>query len=1147
MRETTRTPLLFTGALSLLTIVALLLNVPPTLDGILVWWVLFSVLVAYAFNMGVLLTVGEISPAHLFGIMALLTLGSGEQFGAALWAVGTGGLLGSLIYIARAGEWLPRRRVQLRSVDTVAEGMAQLTLSLLVGGVLYIEAGGRLPLGPLEAADIMPLLALAAGFVLTYLLIFTLRVRLRQIPISKLLSENWRALLGTVLLPVPFGILGAVAANNLDDLSWMVLIAGLVFAVAGMYTLSRTQFHFRQQVEELSSLSAVSQALRTTLDLGTLLETVYFQVTHLLEVDNFAVALLDPLNNYLLFPLVVRQGVRAEQRPTPRGTGTLLEYVISQRKPLLIDRDVAQRAADMGRKPPQGNIVSWLGVPLLAPDRTLGAMLVASSDPERLLGPGDLRLLMNVAATAAVAIENAQLYGEAHDRALQLSALNNISQLLTGTLSVERVYNLIMSSMVAIANCDAVALYLHTENAERLVRVIGLSESFHNHPPTPLIASESYADRPVERLARQPVVVPDSHTEPAIGHGFRILMDQENKRAWVEIMLVMAEEPLGVVVAYYDQPRIFSDDEIELMRAFATQAALAIHNARLYTNTDLALGRRISQLEALYAVGQELTSILNLEKIFYLVLERALQSTHSEAGLVAVGTDDGVGIQVVAHRGYAEEVFHSSRVLDTSLTASVFDTGKSALLGDVSDSPLFRPLNGATRSQLSVPIRREQEILGVVTIESDEENAYNEDDINFVGQLAIQAAVAIDNARLFKRIAEGRDRLQVILDSMTEGVLLINHDGVVSLANPRMETLLGISPAMLVGRLVDDLLIDTGSTFARRLGFSAGDLRLLLTDLRAGQLAVEERLAAQTYALTEPRHVHVLRRVAPVQDESGILLGLLLVFVDETERQEVAQARDDVTRMIVHDLRGPLTAITASLKLLNDLVPRHHDIGPIVQQTTEASMRAVRKLLNLVDSLLDIAKMESGKITLEAQAVDLNAIAGNVIMEMDSLARELDVNLAFEVPYDLPLLNLDAEQVERVLLNLVDNALKFTPADGTIRVAAYPPGRRGASAGFVRVEVSDTGPGIPDEYKERLFDRFVQVEGTSGRRRGTGLGLTFCRLAVESHGGEIWVEDNAEGGAVFAFTLPVAEAKEKEDREDFFPRGLDEESTGPIL
>jgi signal transduction histidine kinase len=145
-----------------------------------------------------------------------------------------------------------------------------------------------------------------------------------------------------------------------------------------------------------------------------------------------------------------------------------------------------------------------------------------------------------------------------------------------------------------------------------------------------------------------------------------------------------------------------------------------------------------------------------------------------------------------------------------------------------------------------------------------------------------------------------------------------------------------------------------------------------------------------------------------------------------------------------------------------------------------------------------------------------------VVKELLPLAQELEIDLQLTVPSNLPLLYVDQEQIERVLLNLVDNAIKFTPSGGQVVIEAYPPQRLGGHDGFVRVQVRDTGPGVPDEHKERLFDRFAQMEGQKTQRRGTGLGLTFCKLAVEAHNGRIWVEDSPQGGAIFVFTLPAA-------------------------
>lgn len=1099
-----------TLVLGLISVVVLLLNRPTSLGpSETTLAVPLILLIAFTYNMGVLLTrAGEISPAHLFAIMAALSL----PMPTAIWITAAGALLGGLMQVARTDEWLPRRRVTARSLATTINTIAHQTLTLLAAIILYRAAGGRIPLGYTQPGDIWPIVIFAISYSAIYLLFFALRVRMQGRALSSVLAEDWVSVGSVLLLPIPFAILSTVVYTDLDNLSLLILMGGLVLVVIGVYGLSRMRYYSQQQVEELSSISVVSQALRSNLDLDTLLETIYSQVSSLLNINDFSVALTDPAHRKIRFPLVIRQNER-QTLPERLSANTLLDYVIEHQAPLLIERNVAKTAAEMGCTAPDETQTSWLGVPLLAADRALGAITVGSNDPDHPLSTVDRRLLMNIAAQAGIAIENAQLYGQAQNRAHQLATLNNISMLLAGSLSPEKVVNLVVSSVAGIANADAVALYMNWDGVYHLTRNVGLSNEFSDHALAPYLAE---ADP-----GQQTFMVTDAQSDLDVDPTLRALMKQEGKRAWIELRLISGDQPEGVVVAYYNQPHVFQSEELDLLRTFTVQAAMAIKNARIYTSTDIALDQRINQIQALYDIGQQLTATLNLQQLFKRVLEYALSGTQSDAGVVVVGAENRQGVEIVAHRGYPEGAFDSP-MLETGITSRVFASGQATLVPDVRQDQYYRAVNPETCSQLSVPIKRANEILGVITIESVSLNAFGDNDITYVSQMAIQAAIAIENARLFKRVAESRDRLQVILDSMTEGILLIDQDGTAALANPRIASLLGVSPSALTSQPIDELMLESGSIVTKVMGFSTAELRLLLANLRAGEWDPVSGESVTYEIDTMPHRVFINRHSAPVRDAQGQLIGVLLVFADQTEEQELAHAREDLSRMIVHDLRSPLTAVTASLKLLHDLAPPDGEYTPIVYRTTEASSRAVRKLLNLVDSLLDIGKMESGQLALEREPIHLKTVANSVISELNSLARELDINLEVIIPDELPLLDIDAGHIERVVLNLLDNALKFTPADGTVCLRAFPPGQSSVPDNLVRVEVSDTGPGIPDEYKERLFNRFVQVENSRGRRRGTGLGLTFCRLSVEAHRGRIWIEDNPAGGAVFAFTLPVA-------------------------
>jgi K+-sensing histidine kinase KdpD len=232
--------------------------------------------------------------------------------------------------------------------------------------------------------------------------------------------------------------------------------------------------------------------------------------------------------------------------------------------------------------------------------------------------------------------------------------------------------------------------------------------------------------------------------------------------------------------------------------------------------------------------------------------------------------------------------------------------------------------------------------------------------------------------------------------------------------------------------------------------------------------------------------------------------------------RSLMDARETYTHMIVHDLRSPLTAVTTSLSLLNELVPKNSDAYPLIQRTTDISRRAIRKVLGRVDSMLDVAKMESGEMYLDREPAQLKPVVESVKTELMPLAQELNITLNIDIPTDLPLLDIDTDKIERMTLNLLDNALKYTPPDSIITLRA-----RVNNTDMVRFDVIDQGQGVPDEYKNNLFDRFKQIEGRQVVRRGVGLGLSFCKLVAEAHGGKIWIEDNEGGGSIFATTLPI--------------------------
>jgi signal transduction histidine kinase len=215
--------------------------------------------------------------------------------------------------------------------------------------------------------------------------------------------------------------------------------------------------------------------------------------------------------------------------------------------------------------------------------------------------------------------------------------------------------------------------------------------------------------------------------------------------------------------------------------------------------------------------------------------------------------------------------------------------------------------------------------------------------------------------------------------------------------------------------------------------------------------------------------------------------------------------------MIVHDLRSPLAAISACLEVIKWDAEEQHRRE--LATDVETALHATRTIIRLVNSVLDVSKMEGTEMRLQLALYDISTVARESMDELESLVGTRQ--LIRDLPDEPVMALVDRDVVARIMQNLLGNALKFTPSAGVISLSVE------ATEDMVRVTVSDTGPGIPKEYRERVFEKFGQVEAISrGQRFSTGLGLTFCRLAVDAHGGRIGVDSEVGHGSTFWFVLP---------------------------
>ncbi len=261
-----------------------------------------------------------------------------------------------------------------------------------------------------------------------------------------------------------------------------------------------------------------------------------------------------------------------------------------------------------------------------------------------------------------------------------------------------------------------------------------------------------------------------------------------------------------------------------------------------------------------------------------------------------------------------------------------------------------------------------------------------------------------------------------------------------------------------------------------------------------------------------------LRQAQHVRSKVEVSERYLISQITElqTEKQhllELQHLRQETSDLIIHDLRTPLGSISLALNMLEMVLPE--DVLEENQQLLGIARSTCDRMLRLVDSLLEVSRMESGETQLQLSEFDLGLMAktvfGNFLVTQD---RHIEMHI--HQAEELPLIVGDRDMLERVVANLLDNALKYTPDGGQVTLTT------GTEGAYLVISVSDTGPGIPERDRERIFERFAQVRGATHGRRGFGLGLAYCKLAVEAHGGSIWVEPAGEGlGSKFTFTLPL--------------------------
>jgi signal transduction histidine kinase len=393
--------------------------------------------------------------------------------------------------------------------------------------------------------------------------------------------------------------------------------------------------------------------------------------------------------------------------------------------------------------------------------------------------------------------------------------------------------------------------------------------------------------------------------------------------------------------------------------------------------------------------------------------------------------------------------------------------------------------------------------LGVLCLFARKPRASSAYDLALLTTIGGQVTTAVENARLFQSTMYERSRLQAVIKSSRDGVVLVGMDGRALVVNARALQLMHLPglPEDWLGRHIKNAL--------RVLHIYAPEVvRAMLEEMRRARNGDEPPSEGEFDM--PPHTIHwlslpVLAGTTP--------LGRLMLLRDVTDERAVERLREDMTRTMVHDLRNPLSSIYSALEFLEGATDLSADQRLVIEIANEST----QKMVGLVNSILDVSRLESGRMPIKYVQIHLGDLVAKTLQAQGPIAADKGLRLESDVLPMLPPAWADADLIGRVLQNLVGNAIKFTPSGGVVRVTARV-GERDPLP-MLLVSVSDTGLGIPSEIRGQLFQKFV-----TGRQegRGSGLGLAFCKLVIEAHGEHISVESTPGQGTTFTFSLATS-------------------------
>jgi PAS domain S-box-containing protein len=697
-----------------------------------------------------------------------------------------------------------------------------------------------------------------------------------------------------------------------------------------------------------------------------------------------------------------------------------------------------------------------------------------------------------------------------------VETLDNVAAMINSSLELDEVLGLILDAVARIVPYDGANIMLFAEHSGEIKQVRG------RYARADIAQQLRAAELDANKLpllsqmmsTQQPLIIPDAQHYP----GWVTMPGVEWIESYMGAPIISRGETIGFINVDSATPDAYSETHAGWLRTLADQAAIAVDNARLYE----ASRRRAQELETLRQMTLSITGELQLDDLLHTLVASAVRLLGTNVGGFFLYQPERDVIEWRVNVGQA--IIEIGTVVEkgVGMCGRVWERGEPIMVSDYTTwgGRLDFPTAANIKAAIGVPVRWGDRFLGVfATYTSPEESTtFTEHDAHLLSLFADQAAIAIQNAQLYRELENYStileqavanatsdlqrtlEQLSAIVDNSPDAILRLTPDGQIESTNPAFEQIFAYESYALVGESVARLIC-TGHD---------GTLMTALNEVQRTRRPARLEVVA---CAANGDEFDADAALAPIIEE-GEVVGVVCSMRDISALKEVERMKDSFLSTAAHELRTPLTSVLgySEILLTRDLSEKRSE------RYLSFIHNESRHLVEILDDLLDLARLESKQgLTITWEPFDL----GQVIREVIDLLADISPDHVFRLEglETLPMVHGDPFRLTQVMRNLMSNAIKYSPDGGEIVIDAAVAG------GTARLSIKDEGIGMTAEQQAHLFQKFYRADTSNTSIGGTGLGLAICKLIVEGHGGEIWVESAPGRGSTFTFTLPIKPPK----------------------